>query len=279
MPGTPLDAKPAVAQARRLRDMLVAVATAVAATVAPSACLAQTPTAEPHAPATSAPATPAPDATPTVDAPAVPARDVDSKRAAPAVPSDGSPTPVGAPLPKASQPKAPAKADEGRRAASRLGLDLSGKRDLQLTGDTTTVVELADGRQGIRMEGNVRLVQGTLTVTADALEGVYREGGAGGFERIEGTGRFELRQGDLELRCEHVVYDADACTVHCESSEPCGSDTWPARPARLVRGDGQQIESRVLDYNLCTAQLVASCGVRSVFKGRSAEPDAETESQ
>jgi hypothetical protein len=216
-----------------------ALALSLVAWLAPSMCLAQAA---------------APEATPGPAAPAAGAA------AAPDV---------------ASQPPAPAAGrEEGRRAASRIGLDLSGGSDLQLTGDTTTVVELADGRQAIRMEGNVKLVQGDLVVTADVLEGVYREGGAGGFERIEGTGKFELRQGDLELRCEHVVYDADACTVHCESSEPCKSTKWPERPARLVRGDGQQIESRVLDYNLCTAQLEASCGVRSVFRASPAKPSA-----
>jgi hypothetical protein len=215
-----------------------ALALSLAASLAASVCLAQAA---------------APEATPGSAAPAA------SAAAAPDVASQ----PATPPAPAAGR-------EEGRRAASRIGLDLSGGSDLQLTGDTTTVVELTDGRQAIRFEGNVKLVQGDLVVTADVLEGVYREGGAGGFERIEGTGKFELRQGDLELRCEHVVYDADACTVHCESSESCKSTKWPERPARLVRGDGQQIESRVLDYDLCTAQLKASCGVRSVFR---ASPD------
>ena len=192
----------------------------------------------------------------------------------PWVAAENEPTTATPPAAVDSAPKAPAARPTGRgavdsgRLSKQLGIDLSGGEDLDLRSDTVDVIELPNGRRGMRFKGNVRLVQGELRATCDRLDGIYREDGVGGFDTITGVGNFVLIQEDLELRCERVVYDADACLVHCESTEPCGSAQWPARPATIKRADGTQLESRVLDYNLCTAKLTASCGVRSVFRGK-----------
>jgi len=71
-------------------------------------------------------------------------------------------------------------------------------------------------------------------------------------------------QNEMELRCTRAEFDDSKCRTICLSSEQCGSSSWPAKPARLTRGDNS-IEGRQLEFDLCTSRLSGSCGARVVL--------------
>ncbi len=189
----------------------------------------------------------------------------------PAAPSAATKAPRGA---------APAQADVapsrgGDERARRIGLDLSSDEPFEFDADTMDVVP--DERRvsdTVRLSGNVTVTRGELKLTCDRLDAFFPEGyGQGPPQKFIASGAVHVVNGESELYCTQAEFEADSCIAICLSSETCQSPRWPEQPARFLSSK-DSMEGRKLQFDQCTGQVSAACGVRVQVVPRAKAPDA-----
>ncbi len=131
------------------------------------------------------------------------------------------------------------------RTAQRLGLEVSRDAPITITADELDVVRNESGQERVIFRRNVSVVQGELRLKCDWLEAEYPDGAGGQARRIVAHGAVRMLQNDSEVRCTQAVFDNDACTAVCTSSN--GS-------AELRRGENV-IQGDQIVFNLCTGHL------------------------
>lgn len=163
----------------------------------------------------------------------------------------------------------------GDEKARRLGLDLSSDAPFEFDADTMDVVP--DERKvsdTVRLSGNVTVTRGELKLTCDRLDAFFPEGyGQGPPQKFIASGAVHLLNGESELYCSRAEFEGDSCIATCLGSEPCTSDRWPEQPARY-QSRKDSMEGRKLQFNQCTGQVSAGCGVRVQIAPRPKTPDA-----
>jgi hypothetical protein len=159
--------------------------------------------------------------------------------------------------------------------ARRIGLDLSSDAPFRFKADSMDVVpdkrKLGDTLQ---LRGNVTITRGELKLTCDRLDAVFPQGyGQGSPQKFIASGDVHVVNGESELHCTHAEFEGDSCIATCLSSEACGSGKWPEQPARY-RSRTDSMEGRKLQFNQCTGQVTAVCGVRGQIAPRAKPPVA-----
>ena len=162
--------------------------------------------------------------------------------AASAVRADEAP----APAPEMAAPVVPApkeveESSSGQKAAQRLGLRVAEGEPIDISADELEAVRDPDGTERVIFRGNVRVVQGTLTVRAERLEAVYPKGGGGRPERIEATDSVQIRQEGAEALCRQAIFEERAGRIVC--TDDSGEATLK-REGDVVRGDRIEFDLR-----------------------------------
>jgi len=220
--------------------------------------------------------------TPPVVAPAAVATPVPASKPVGATPeaAKAEPPKPGTAAKDASAAKDAGAAKESKAGAStakRVGIDLSSDKPLGINAAQVDYFDEKDGSTRVEFRRNVRVKQENLELTCQALD-MFTPKDETRPRRIVASGDVKVVQGDLELRCVRATFK-DECVTICESSErvtsQCEGARWPAQPARFRRG-GDWVESRELEFNLCTGKFSGRCGVSLGLtpKGRETEEGA-----
>lgn len=131
--------------------------------------------------------------------------------------------------------------DAGEQAAQRLGLRVDEGQPIDISADELEALRDADGAERVIFTGNVRVVQGSLRITADRLEAVYPRGAGGRPGRIEATQNVRIAQDGAEARCNDAVFEERVGRITC--SAPDGAATL-RRGGDVVRGDRIEFDLR-----------------------------------
>ncbi len=131
--------------------------------------------------------------------------------------------------------------DAGEQAARRLGLRVDDGQPIDISSDELEALRDADGAERVIFRGNVRVVQGTLQITADRLEAVYPRGAGGRPGRIEATQNVRIVQEGAQAECREAVFEERVGRIVC--SAPGGNATL-RRGGDVVRGDRIEFDLR-----------------------------------
>jgi lipopolysaccharide transport protein LptA len=133
---------------------------------------------------------------------------------------------------------------------SGFGISLDRSQPMEIESEELEASRREDGRQRVVFKRKVRLSQADLRIGCDWLEALYPAKGEGAPEKITCRGAVTIRQGDVEAKCDEVVF------VRARNQGVC-----VGQPAELRRGENV-VEGPQIHFDTLNETITVKGGVR-----------------
>ena len=150
-------------------------------------------------------------------------------------------------------PAAPAKRSSSRGKTPFGFKDWDSDRPMSIESESLDAIR-ESGKRRMIFTGNVKVVQGNLTIRCDRLDAFY-PADANQPDRLSCRGNVRLRQGDQRARCDEAVYDRAADRLTCKGNA-------------VFEEDGNELRGAVIEIDLAAETMHVMGGARVLIRPR-----------